>query len=222
MSYTSINVYDTVSMGSVVAMTESRAHRREEAILLAAMGLLGDVGYDRMSIDGVAERAHASKATIYRRWPGKAELVAEAVRRYARSAIALPPEGASLREDLLAVLGSLRANLAEQDAALVLGLLLAMRHDAELARTVRQNVLDYKREVFAAVLARAAARGDIPETADCQLAAEISSAVLVNRLLVTDEPLDDAFLARFVDTVLLPTLQARPAQPNRPAGPLSQ
>ena len=203
-------------------MTESRAHRREEAILLAAMGLLGDVGYDRMSIDGVAERARASKATIYRRWPGKAELVAEAVRRYARSAIALPPEGASLREDLLAVLGSLRANLAEQDAALVLGLLLAMRHDAELARTVRQNVLDYKREVFAAVLARAAVRGDIPETADCQLAAEISSAVLVNRLLVTDEPLDDAFLARFVDTVLLPTLQARPVQSNRPAGTLSQ
>ncbi len=45
-----------------------RAQAREDAILLAAMSLLGEVGYDRMTIDAVAERARASKATIYRRW----------------------------------------------------------------------------------------------------------------------------------------------------------
>ncbi|GAA2016251.1 TetR/AcrR family transcriptional regulator [Catenulispora yoronensis] len=186
----------------------TRAQKREEAILLATMALLAEVGYDRMSIDAVADRAQASKATIYRRWPGKAELVGEAVRRYARSTAAPPPETGNLREDLLEVLRSLRAGLAGQDAALILGLLLAMRDDAELARTVRQNVLDHKREVFTAVLARAAARGEIPEHTDHALLTEVCSAVLVNRLLVTDEPLDDAFIERFADTVLLPALHA--------------
>jgi len=186
----------------------SRAQIREEAILLAAMSLLGEVGYDRMSIDAVAERAHASKATIYRRWPGKAELVGEAIRRYAHSQLTAPPETSSLREDLLEVLRSLRASLTGQDAALILGLLLAMRHDAGLAQVVRQNILDHKRDVFAAVLARAAARGDLPATADHALLAEVSSAVLFNRLLVADEPLEDEFLTRFVDAVLLPALHS--------------
>jgi len=189
-------------------MPASRARIREEAILLAAMSLLGEVGYDRMSIDAVAERAHASKATIYRRWPGKAELVGEAIRRYARSQLTAPPETSSLREDLLEVLRSLRASLTGQDAALILGLLLAMRHDTELAQVVRQNILDHKRDVFAAVLARAAARGDLPATADHALLAEVSSAVLFNRLLVADEPLEDEFLTRFVDAVLLPALHS--------------
>ena len=189
-------------------MPASRAQIREEAILLAAMSLLGEVGYDRMSIDAVAERAHASKATIYRRWPGKAELVGEAIRRYARSQLTAPPETSSLREDLLEVLRSLRASLTGQDAALILGLLLAMRHDAGLAQVVRQNILDHKRDVFAAVLARAAARGDLPATADHALLAEVSSAVLFNRLLVADEPLEDEFLTRFVDAVLLPALHS--------------
>ena len=188
----------------------ARAQVREEAILLAAMALLGEVGYDRMSVDAVAERAHASKATIYRRWPGKAELVGEAIRRYAGRELAAPAETGSLREDLLAVLRIQRASLAGQDADLILGLLSAMRHDPDLAQIVRRHVLDHKREVFATVLTRAADRGDIPDSADYALLAEISSAVLFSRLLITDEPLDDDFLAGLVDVVLLPALTHRP------------
>src|SRR5262249_4745357 len=154
-----------------------------EAILLATMSLLGEVGYDRMTIDAIAERAGASKATIYRRWPGKADLVVTAVRRYAGTPVSTTTETTSLREDLLEVMGALRASLTGQDAALILGLLVAMRHDPELALSVRQNVLDHKREVFEAVLARAVARGDAPTTADPALLAEISSATLLSRLL---------------------------------------
>ena len=54
---------------------------RDAAICDAALALLAEVGYDRMSMDAVAARAHASKATIYRRWPGKRELVLDALRR---------------------------------------------------------------------------------------------------------------------------------------------
>ena len=61
--------------------TGPRAEAREQAILDAALELLMEVGYDRLSMDALAERAHAGKATIYRHWSGKAQVVAEAVRR---------------------------------------------------------------------------------------------------------------------------------------------
>jgi AcrR family transcriptional regulator len=64
-------------------MAGTRGAAREEAILLATLELLGEAGYDRMTMDAVAARARASKATIYRRWPDKAGLVVAAVRRHA-------------------------------------------------------------------------------------------------------------------------------------------
>jgi len=175
----------------------ARSDVREEAILRAAMALLGEIGYDRLTIEAVADRAHASKATVYRRWSGKAELVATAVRRYAGSTLAPPSSTGDPRADLLALLGSLRESLLGQDAALILGLLSAMRHDAELARTVRQAVLAEKHDAFAVLL----------PSADHAWLAEITSAALLSRLLVTGEPLDDEFLAKLVDTVLLPQLE---------------
>jgi len=101
----------------------------------------------------------------------------------------------------------MRSSLSGQDAALILGLLTAMHRDPELAEAVREQVLDAKREMFGAVIARAAARGDVPATTDGALLAEVSSAVLFSRLLVTGEPLDDAFTQHLVDVVLLPALE---------------
>lgn len=179
----------------------ARSDVREEAILLAAMAVLGEVGYDNLSVEAVADRAKASKATVYRRWSGKAELVTAAVSRYAGTALAPPPPTGDLRTDLLSLLDALRASLLDQDAALVLGLLRAMRDDPELAATVRRAVVDHKRDAFAALL---------PARADHAWLAELTSAALLSRLLVTGEPLDDAFLTKLVDTVLLPQLKEPP------------
>ncbi|MBO2453704.1 TetR/AcrR family transcriptional regulator [Actinomadura barringtoniae] len=194
-----------------MAVPRGRGEVREEAILLATLELLAEVGYDRMTMDAVAARAHASKATIYRRWPGKPELVVAAVRRYAASPAAPPDESGDLRQDLLAVLLSMRAGLTGQDAALILGLMIAMRHDAELAAVVREQVVADKGEAFGAVIARAVARGELPETVDTALFVEISSAMLFSRLFLTGQPLDDAFIDHLIDDVLLPLLdhQAR-------------
>ena len=72
---------------------------RDAAICDATLALLLEVGYDRMSMDAVAARAHASKATIYRRWPGKQELVLDAVR--ARGVgLTVAEDTGSLRGDL--------------------------------------------------------------------------------------------------------------------------
>lgn len=191
-----------------MAVTQpTRGEVREEAILRVTLELLAEVGYDQLTIDGVAARAHCSKATIYRRWQGKAELVITAVRRHSAPPPQPAPGTGSLREDLLAALEAMRSSLAGQDTALLLGLMTAMRHDRELAAVVREQVLDNKREVFGAAVARAVARGELPAGADHTRLAEISSAMLLSRLLVTGEPLDAAFAQELVDDVLLPLLR---------------
>jgi AcrR family transcriptional regulator len=188
-------------------MSGTRGSKREDAILRTTLEMLAESGYDQLTIDAVAARARCSKATIYRRWPGKAALVTTAVRRHAGQPADAAPDTGSLRSDLLAAIRIMRSSLSGQDAALVLGLLVAMHRDRELADAVRVQVLNAKREVFGAVIARAIARDEVPATTDGDLLAEISSAVLFSRLLVTGEPLDDAFTEHFVDAVLLPALQ---------------
>ncbi len=182
-----------------------RSDDREAAILRGTLELITEVGYDQMTMDAVAARAHASKATIYRRWPGKPELVVTALKRYAAPAIAAPDTG-DLRADLLGLLAAMRDSLAGQDAALILGLMMAMRHDPELAEVVRSQLVDAKRAAFGEVATKAVARGQLPADVDHNIAAEVTSAVLFSRLLITDQPLDDVFILHLVDAVLLPVL----------------
>jgi AcrR family transcriptional regulator len=189
--------------------SEGRGAARESAILSATLELLAESGYDQLTIDAVAGRARCSKATIYRRWPGKAELVVAAVRRHAGDPLPAMPDTGTLRGDLLAALAAMRASLAGQDADLLLGLMLATRRDPELASVVRNQVLGSKREVFGAAVARAVGRGELAAGADHALVTEVGSAMLLSRLLVTGEPLDDAFTAHLVDAVLLPVLSAQ-------------
>ena len=80
-----------------------RDPRRREAILAAAIALVAEVGYDRMTVDALAARAGVSKPTIYRRWPGgKAEIIVDAIRAERADGAALPDTG-SLRGDLIAL-----------------------------------------------------------------------------------------------------------------------
>ncbi|GAA1863188.1 TetR/AcrR family transcriptional regulator [Asanoa iriomotensis] len=182
---------------------------REEAILAATLELLAEVGYDRIRMDAVAVRARASKATIYRRWPGKAELVVTAIQRRAGQSATEEPDPGNLRDDLLGRMRAMRASLTGQDAGLLLGLLTAMHHDDELAGVVRARMIDDKRRAFDPAIDRAVARGELPSGVDRALLAEVGSAMLFSRAFVTGEPLDDTFLTDLVDGVLLPLLHAR-------------
>jgi AcrR family transcriptional regulator len=184
----------------------ARGDVREEAILRATLELLAEAGYDQMTMDAVATRAKASKATIYRRWQGKADLVVTAVQRHAARGGDRLPDTGSLRGDLLATLGAMRETLVGQDASLVLGLMMAMRRDAALADAVRAHLVDVKGEAFRIVLDRAVARGELAASTTHGMLAEIGSAMLFSRLFLTGGPVDDAFINSLVDEVLLPLL----------------
>ena len=178
---------------------------RDAAICDATLALLLEVGYDRMSMDAVAARAHASKATIYRRWPGKQELVLDAVR--ARGVgLTVAEDTGSLRGDLVATYRSAVHGSAADDADLIAGVLRAMRTTPELADCVRSQVIESKCDVSRVIVARAIARGELPAETDPLILHEVASALWFHRVLVVGGPVDDAFIAHVVDDVILPML----------------
>ena len=178
---------------------------RDVAICDATLALLLEVGYDRMSMDAVAARAHASKATIYRRWPGKQELVLDAVK--ARGVgLTVAEDTGSLRGDLVATYRSAVRGSAADDADLIAGVLRAMRTAPELADCVRSQVIESKCDVSRIIVARAVARGELPAETDPLILHEVASALWFHRVLVVGGPVDDAFIAHVVDDVLMPLL----------------
>ena len=116
------------------AERQARGRRRERAILAAVTGLLGEAGYEAMTMDAVAARAHASKTTIYRRWPGKADLVRAAVDAHVAGRVLSGSDTGSLRGDLLAVLRSVRSHLTPEFMAMMSGLV----HEVIEAQVFRQ------------------------------------------------------------------------------------
>jgi AcrR family transcriptional regulator len=184
---------------------------REREILDVTGELLTEIGYERLTIDAVAARAHASKATIYRRWPGKPALVAAALRHLTCAGSSPAEYTGDLRADLLAHLRAARDQLAAR-GSLLAGLVTAMRHDPELAALVRADIARCQAGT-SALLARHAAVGNLrppPEgSADVELVRQLAPAQVLTRILVTGEPVDEDFLARLVDGVLLPLLRPR-------------
>jgi AcrR family transcriptional regulator len=185
----------------------ARAMAREQAILDAALSLVMEVGYDRLSMDALAERAHAGKATIYRHWSGKAEVVVEAIRRRKCDAAVPAQFTGSLRGDLVATLNCMHNAMSSEDSALLVGVLSAMHKDQELADLMRSQVIDARKEMFDEIIERAVAAGELTTGTDAGVVDEVLSAVFFNRLVISGEPIDDAFIAHMVDDVALPLLR---------------
>lgn len=184
--------------------TATRPERRE-AICAAVFELLGEVGYDRMSMDAVAARARASKATIYRAWENKPELVMEALtQRYGDTPDA--PDTGSLRGDLTSLLTAACTVVNGDDGAIVMGLLTAASRDADLARTMHRVLYDMKHPLYETMLGRAVARGEVPAGTDAHLLHELVHALVLTKRLQGSEALDEAYVARVVDRVLMPVL----------------
>jgi AcrR family transcriptional regulator len=186
--------------------TGARAEAREQAILDAALELVLEVGYDRLSMDALAERAHAGKATIYRHWSGKAEVVADAVRQRQCEAPPVADTG-SLRGDLLTTIEHMDGSVSSEDGALISGVLGAMRTDPVLANLMRTQVFESKRTNCLHLVDRAIARGELPPSATGDVLYEVLPAMVITRLVINGEELTEEFASHLVDDILIPLLQ---------------
>jgi AcrR family transcriptional regulator len=177
---------------------------RERAILDAIRELLTEVGYDRMSIDEVARRARASKATIYRRWSGKPDMVAAALHGMMIDHPPLPDTG-TLRGDLIGAMNAF-CRVYERKQPIVLSLLAAIRSDPSLGRLLHEHVLETGVADASAVFRRAVARGELAAAPNVGAVVEVGKALLWHRLLLSGEPLDEAWVIHIVDDILRPLL----------------
>jgi AcrR family transcriptional regulator len=185
----------------------ARGEEREQAILSAVVGLLGELGYEGLTMDAVAARAHASKTTIYKRWPGKAQLVRAAVDGYVTGQLAAGTDTGSLRGDLLAALQVMAGYLTEEFLAMMSGLVHAMRTDPELAAGLRPR-LGIGQAAAGPVISRAAGRGELPAGAVTELAAlahEVIEAHVL-RQMAGGGALSPEFARHVVDDLVLPVL----------------
>ena len=183
-----------------------RDEAREQAILDAAIDLLADVGYEALSIEAVANRAKSSKATIYRRWPGKAELIAEAVRRRSEPMLE-PADTGSLRGDLLAMVQQMCDSMQGVDGGLFCGLAVAARSDAEFGRLMSSHMHEHKLRSMALIVSRAQDRGELPPAADPALLLQVVPGMALFQQM-TGEPLDAGFPEHLVDHILIPILRS--------------
>ena len=146
-----------------------RSERADQAIIDAALSLFAESGPEGLCIERVAARAGVGKATIYRRWPGKEDLLLAAV-----AAIKAPlpePAGQSVRADLVDLLNSMCQSAADprlaREAALLLG--EGAKYPRLMAR-YRETVVEPRREVFRSVLRRGVATGELRADTDIEAA----------------------------------------------------
>ena len=187
------------------------AGEREDEILDAAFDELFQVGYDRLTFDSVARAARASKATLYRRWETKSSLVVDAVLRHKGAAHAVVPDEGSLRADLLALVAPTSARTLDPDQGetrAVAAVFTALLNDPEFAREFRARIVDERRRIGEAVVARARARGEITTDVDGGLLTASLAGIVLHRSFVLGEPVDRATLEEIVDTIILPAAGA--------------
>ena len=185
---------------------------RDTAIFRAALDGLTDVGYDRLTMDEIASRARASKATLYRRWPSKAALIIDAIvaQRDANGAIQLPDTG-SLKADIDAIIAAFPEHGAHagQDYAMLLGLVNAASHDQALRNAFSKHVLERPRRLIRQLLERAVSRGEIPAGRDLELIA--NTLIGLNMLRIAEgKPIDREYVSHLLRNVLYPLAITRP------------
>ena len=191
------------------------AGAREEEILEATVTQLLEVGYDRLTMDRVADHAHASKATLYRRWSSKQSLVVDALTRSHHAAETIePPDTGSLRSDLLALFGG-SGGIAGKASTGVFGMVItALQTDPEFAEEFREKFLAPKLRVQQQIYQRAAERDELAPGADPDLLGPALPGILLHRTLALGEPVTPDLVERVVDQIILPAATGRPYTPQ--------
>lgn len=181
-----------------------RGPERRTAIYDSVFELLAELGYDRMTMDAVAARAHVSKATIYRSWPDKPELVAESLAHHFGDTPE-PPDTGSLRGDLLAIMTMACRFGNGIEGEVMAGVMTAAARNPVLARTLREYLYEKKHVIHETIVRRAVDRGEVDPALDPDLLHEVLHSMVVARRLEVSE-MDDNYVVHVVDDVLLPVL----------------
>lgn len=186
------------------AAESSQWSPREIELLAVTLRLLQEHGYDRLTLDAVAATARASKATVYRRWPTKAELVLAAFIEGIRQ-VAVPPDTGTLRGDLLQ-LGELICQQARQHAGTIRAVLVEVSRNAALNDVMQHQFVDQRKALIHHILRQAVDRGEIDEAAIISELWDLLPGYLIFRSIIPSRPPTRRTVQALVDDVIIPSL----------------
>jgi AcrR family transcriptional regulator len=173
-------------------------------VLTATVALLDEpsVGLSRLTIEGVALRAGVSKATIYRWWDGKTELIVEAYLAKAARDVPIPATG-SVRQDLIELLGRLAFALTKLDSGRTMADFIVEAHgNSSFGDLFRSTLLASRRRAMAQVLENGQRRGEIRPGAELTVIIDALYGAMYHRLLMSRETIDGQFVRNLVNTVV--------------------
>lgn len=206
----------TTSDTEAAGVTRSRAGRkrdpaRDAVILDATLAVLAEQGYDRMTIDTVAARASMARATVYRRWPTKADLVLDAVAHLSHNdaggldADQLPDTG-TLRGDMVAMIKPFDDEQQQVRIQAMAGLLALARSDDRLAEAATGAGIGPWIDISRVLIQRAIDRDEFPPPANLEVLAELIPTMCVARA-VQQLPITYEFSVALIDGVIIPALR---------------
>jgi AcrR family transcriptional regulator len=176
-----------------------RSEQADQAIMTAALELFAECGPEGLCIERVAARAGVGKATIYRRWPGKEDLLLDGLA--ALSAPLPEPQGRSVRADLIALLTAFCKEAADPRRVRLVALLQGEgRHYPRLKAGYVQMVVQPRREAIRAVLRRGVATGELRESTDIDAAMYLLNGAVLASMHAGH--VDSRFARRVVEELL--------------------
>ncbi len=202
-------------------MTTTEIQRRrgaalEDAILAAAYAELVETGYRGFSVESVAARARTGKASIYRRWPTKSELITDAL----VSELPTPAEcgleetlgdDVTTADALRRVARAIGAIITSPAGDAIRAIKCEAIVDSDLARLIDDRFQAPRRAAMLHLLHRGVARGEVRPGAATQLVADVLPAVLTHRVVLQRERLTEHDIAAIIEQVLIPLVEVRPA-----------
>lgn len=192
------------------ALGRKRDDTLDTRIIESAINVLAENGFDSMTMDMVAANARAGKATVYRRWSSKAELVRDALIWMSRNSVELDrlPETGTLRGDLLALMKPYSTQYSERKLRVLAKLGSFFSEHRILAEQATAGIFEPWTEINRTLMQRAVERGEISADADIEMACEVINAVTSYRTLTQNKPFDKDSYAVLLDNILLPALKS--------------
>ena len=194
----------TVIQTADPATESSSWSQRESELLAVTLQLLQEHGYDRLTVDAVAARARASKATVYRRWPSKAALVLAAFIEGIRQ-VAVPPETGTLKGDLLHM-GELICQQGRQHAGTIRAVLVEVSRSPALNDVMQHQFIEQRKALMTHILAQAVDRGEIDQAAINDELWDVLPHYLIFRSIMPGKPPTKQTVQALVDEVIIPSL----------------
>jgi AcrR family transcriptional regulator len=177
---------------------------REAELLAVTLRLLQEHGYGQLTIDAVAGAAHASKATVYRRWPSKAELVLAAFIEGVRQ-VAVTPNTGTLRGDLIQ-LGEACGQHGLEHASTIRAVMVEVSRHPALNDALQEQFLKQRKAMLQHVLQQAVDRGEIAQDVVTDELWDLLPGYLIFRSIIPGRPPTRDTVQALVDGFLIPGL----------------